>query len=230
MQVGSDPVGELRPVLEAWADAFAAGCRRRPARTGDADRTGALSVGRRGLEVDEAGAFLRSWKSGLVRVLDDGTFTVPDARACPPALHIVGRGRSGVVLHTEYLIQIGALAELVDDHGWSIGDLAFEQGEWDLLGYDGDRVTLAVEAKARAHRPHQDSLESLSDSFLARSTDGDAPCPANHDRKWRALERWVADCPVDVLLTASGARWWFRAHDEHERMQLDVVQEADARG
>jgi hypothetical protein len=32
------------------------------------------------------------------------------------------------------LIQIGATAELVLDHGWSPGDIDFERGEFDAVG------------------------------------------------------------------------------------------------
>jgi hypothetical protein len=39
-----------------------------------------------------------------------------------------------VSINLEYLIQIGASAELVLDHGWSPADIDFERGEFDAVG------------------------------------------------------------------------------------------------
>ena len=219
--VTSPPTEELRHLLENWADGFARASRTSPAHGRDLHRRPDLTLGSRGLEGDETKAFLRSWRAGLVDMQVDGEFMASKARLCPPALHLVGRSGDGVALHTEYLIHIGLLAELVLDEQWSLGDLAFEQGEWDVLGFVGDRVALAVEAKARAHRPHSDSLESFRDSLMLLSDDPNAEVPANHRRKWAALAKYAASGPVEVLLAASGARWWLDARSD--RMQLRVT-------
>lgn len=215
------PTDEVKHLLEHWAEGFASTCRRTPTHPQDADRAAVLALGRRGVEEDEAAAFLRTWRAGLVDISTDGTFTVPKTRMCPPALHLIGRGGDGVALHTEYLIHLGVLAELVADRGWALADLAFEQGEWDVLGLDDDRVSLVVEAKARAHPPASDSLESLRGSFLARSDDPGVSIPANHDRKWWALADYAQHGPVQVLLLASGARWWFRARSHGGRLVVE---------
>ena len=53
-------------------------------------------------------------------------------------------------LNLEYLIQVGAVAELILDHGWPADSIDFERGEFDALASDHEgRVSLAVEAKAR---------------------------------------------------------------------------------
>jgi hypothetical protein len=179
-----------------------------------------LSVGRRGIHEDEAQAFLRAWREKLVLIDIAGRFTVPAARACPPVMHLVGRSGNRTALHTEYLIQIGVIAELIQDQDWALPDLAFEQDEWDLLGYKNGRVSLAVEAKARPLRPDADSLEALRDSFVSRSIDPTVPLRKNHERKWRALEEFVTEGPVTVLLVASGARWWFDAAGFNGRLTI----------
>lgn len=212
---------EVTHLLHRWAAGFAGTCRATPTHPEDGSRTPRLALGRRGVEPDEAAAFLRVWRAELVDISGDGTFTLPKVRTCPPALHLVGRSGNGVALHTEYLVHLGSVAELVEDHGWHLGDLAFEQGEWDILGLDADRVTLAVEAKARALRPATDSLESLRDSLLARSRDPEVVIPANHDRKWRALADYCQRGPVVVLLVASGARWWFTAESCDGRLVVE---------
>ncbi len=43
----------------------------------------------------------------------DGRFRLPGAGHCSTSLHLIGRSGTGVALHTEYLIQIGAYGELV---------------------------------------------------------------------------------------------------------------------
>lgn len=67
-------------------------------------------------------------------------------------------------------------------------------------------------------RPDSDSLESLRDSFVSRSTNSTVPVPTNHDRKWSALEGFMKIRPVTVLLVASGARWWLEACELDGRM------------
>ena len=136
---------------------------------------------------------------------------MPGERSGKYTLHLIGRNGPGVAVHMEYLIHIGAYAELVLDHGWARGALEFERGEFDIVGLGtDDKESLLVEAKARAEG--SDSLAALRDSLLAASADEAFHISVdNHRRKWEQLCRVVADKPVDVLLVADSARWWFRA-------------------
>lgn len=206
-----DPATEVEHLLRTWARGFAAACRANPAHEHDGDRRDDLQLGRRGLETDECSAFLRTWRAELVDVDVDGTFTLPSLGACPPELHLVGRSGRATTLHTEYLVQIGVVAELVEDLGWGRRELAFEQGEWDLLGRREGRVQLAVEAKARAAATDPDGLARLERSLLGLSEVPTRKVPDNHERKWAALREFVESGPVDVLLVASGARTWLHA-------------------
>lgn len=216
------PVAEATHLLESLATSFAAACRSLPAHEKDSERRGQLAIGRRGLEDDEATAFLRTFRRGMVDILPDGTFTLPGCRQCPSELHLIGRSGDITALHTEYLIHIGVVAELVDDYGWALADLAFEQGEWDLYGFSDGRVTLAAEAKARSSKHDADSLASLLESLRGLSEDRTLPVKKNHERKWDALRALAAAGPLDVLLVASGARWWMKAEldqDGHLRIE-----------
>ena len=51
---------------------------------------------------------------------------------------LLGKSGSGVSINLEYLIQIGAAAELVLDHGWSASDIDLECGEFDAVGIGVD--------------------------------------------------------------------------------------------
>lgn len=105
----------------------------------DNERRPTLRYGR-GLGADESAAFLRALRAGLVTVEPDGAFFVPDARACSPNLHLVGRNEGHVAVHTEVLIHVGALAELVLDHRWSPDRIVFDPfirgAALDLWGFD----------------------------------------------------------------------------------------------
>lgn len=205
------PEQEVEHLLRCWARGFARTCNANPSHAQDRGRTGDLTVGRRGLQQDECGAFLRTWRSDLVAIGVDGTFTLPGIGACPPELHLIGRSADATALHTEYLIQIGVIAELIEDHGWSPSELAFEQDEFDALGHRHGRVQLAVEAKARAAACDPDGLERLEHSLHRLSANPQEAVPMNHRRKWEALSAFVQVGPVTVLLVASGARRWLRA-------------------
>ena len=47
---------------------------------------------------------------------------------------VLSKSGAGVSINLEYLIQIGATAELVMDHGRSPADIDFERGEFDAVG------------------------------------------------------------------------------------------------
>lgn len=220
-------VAEVKRLLEGWAAGFAFACQTKPSHHLDPTRGPSLGFGSRGLASDEGTAFLRAYEAGLVIVDPDGRFRLPGARACSDNLHLVGRSGDHVALHTEYLVHLGAYGELVLDHGWSRSQLSFERGEFDIWGHDDvGEVVLAVEAKARAHRPHADSLESLLGSFERLACDPEATVPKNHLRKWIELLRLCGDHPVMLWLVADGARWYFdvtRAQDSATVTRRDGV-------
>lgn len=206
------PEAEVQHLLEGWADGFAQQCRAEGTHPRDATRDRTLTLGRRGLDRDECASFLRAWRAGYVDIGIAGTFTLPGLRACPPELHLIGRNEDGTALHTEYLIQIGVVAELLEDHGWTADELAFEQGEFDALGHRDGRIQLAVEAKARPDVSDPDGLARLESSFTQLSHDSDHVASPNHARKWQALHGFTQEGSVHVLLVASGARWWMDAY------------------
>ena len=168
---------------------------------------------RRGLRNDEAASFLRAVDSGVAVIDAAGFVTLPGLRQKKPAgrYALFSKDGPGVSVNLEYLIQIGATAELVLDHGWPPQAVDFERGEFDALGYDPhDRVVLAMEAKARATGP--DSLETLVLAWLSFAEDPTLDLASNAGRKWRELTRLCSHGPMAVWLVADGARWNLAAH------------------
>jgi hypothetical protein len=111
-----------------------------------------------------------------------------------------------VSINLEYVIQIGATAELVLDPGWSPSDIDFERGEFDAVGVGpGDRVLLVMEAKARVSG--LDSLEKLLTSWMSMAEDPRLDMNNNAGRKYRQLQRLCRSGRVVVWLVAEGARW-----------------------
>ena len=104
-------------------------------------------------------------------------------------------------INLEYLIQIGATAELVMDLGWSPADIDFERGEFDAAGIGpGNRVLLVMEAKARVSGP--DSLEKLLTSWMLMAEDPGIDLNNNAGRKYRELQRLCQSGRVVVWLVA----------------------------
>ena len=102
------------------------------------------------------------------------------------------------------LIQIGATAELVLDHGWSPGDIDFERGEFDAVGDGtGDRPLLVMEAKARVSG--SDSLEKLLTHWILMAEDPNLDTNNNAGRKYRELQRPVRT-PKKRLVSPRGER------------------------
>ena len=214
---------EVHELLSRCATEFARQCRDQPNPKfpRDVTRTALLRYGR-GLGTDETAAFLRARDAGLVVVEGDGHFLVPQARACSPNLHLVGRNNDHVALHTEVLIHLGAYAELVLDRGWDPHRIVFDpfirDAALDLWGYrsatepgnpwwDGT-ITFAAEAKARV--AGSDSLSTLAAAFACLELDPGAVVDRGHRRKWDELVAIVTDHgPIDLLLAADGARWWY---------------------
>ena len=193
-------VRRLRVLLQDWAVTFA---------QDRADVESALVTWpRRGLYDDEASSFLRALDTGLVTVDASGFCTLPTVRAKTPAgrYALLSKSGSGVSVNLEYLVQIGATAELVLDHGWSPADLAFERGEFDALGVGTDgRILLAVEAKARVSGP--DSLQKMLETWLLIAEDASIDLNTNAGRKYRELHRLCQLGRTGVWLVAEGARW-----------------------
>jgi hypothetical protein len=180
-------------------------------------RTGVVSATvrrpRRGLRHDEAASFLRAVDAGVAVVDDAGYVTLPGVRQKTPVgrYALFSKDGPGVSVNLEYLIQIGATAELILDQGWSAQDVDFERGEFDALGYDAHGgVILAMEAKARPTGP--DSLETLVRAWLSFAEDPTLDLASNAGRKWRELTRLCSGGPVAVWLVADGARWDLTAH------------------
>ncbi len=172
----------------------------------------AVAWPRRGLHSDESTSFLRAVDLELATVDAAGYVTVHCARPkSPPGRYaLFSRNGDGLAVNLEYLIQIGAAAELVIDLGWPASQVEFERGEFDALGLAPDgTVVLAVEAKARAAGP--DSLQTMLASWIALAASG-AEIPAtNSGRKYRELVRLAESGPVALWLVAAGARWSFLA-------------------
>ena len=196
----TETVTRLEGYLSQWASVFA---ERRP----DVESPG-LIWPRRSLVDDEAGSFLRALDAGLVEVDDAGYVTLPTVRqkAQLGRYALLGKSGSGVSINLEYLIQIGATAELVLDHRWSPSHIDFERGEFDAVGVgDDNQALLVMEAKARVSGP--DSLEKLLMNWLRMAREHTIDLNNNAGRKYRDLFRRCQTDPVVVRLVAAGARW-----------------------
>src|SRR5262249_40517949 len=141
-------------------------------------------LGRRGLLADQAAAFLRGIDGGLLELDELGGVRVRGCRPKPGggryslfAANWYGGGFH-VSINLEYLIQLGAVCELLAFYGWPGSDVDFEVGEFDALGHNGERVVLAMEAKARIDGP--DSLSGLWQSFLEFASAGSPPSPVGN--------------------------------------------------
>ncbi len=204
-----DRVGEL---TSQYADAFAEACRSGRAKPARDTKTAANDAGREGQLVrvdaqpDECAAFLRALDQGLVHVKPTGRFWATTARRTSRNLHLVGRSGTATALHTEYLIHIGAYAELILDHGWAPASLDFECGAFDVEGGD-HRLLLLVEAKARVDGPTSDTLKALRNALLSRARDPSVVLSVNHRNKWDRLVVLTKGGPVWLWLVADDARW-----------------------
>ena len=209
----------LQALLGQWAIAFAQG------RTDVASPT--ITWPRRGLLDDESSSFLRALDAGFVTVDPAGYVALPRSapRRQPAGTHCCRKSGAGVSINLEYLIQIGATAELVMDHGWSPADLDFERGEFDAIGLGlGDRVLLVMEAKARVSGP--DSLEKLLTIWMSMAGDPGIDMNNNAGRKYRELQRLCRSGRVVVWLVAEGARWTLVAELVDGAVQADPSPES----
>jgi hypothetical protein len=220
-----DAVARVHQLVAGYAEAFAEACRNGTAQPSKDPRTAANDKAREGrlgsfkAKPDECQAFLRAVDKDLIRIEPDGNFWAHTARRTSQNLHLVGRSGMATALHTEYLIQIGAYAELVLDRGWPPAKLDFECGPFDIEGGEG-RVTLAVEAKARVLPPTGDTLTTIRDAFMARQIDPDYPLKPNHLHKWDRLLELSSQGPVWLWLVADGARWSYAARNDGSGLSL----------
>ena len=195
-----DSVERLRHLLSACAVGFAQ----------SRSDVGSPSITwpKRGIHPDEAATFLRGVDLGHVTVDRAGYVRLPRVRSKAPAgrYALLSKNGAGVSVNLEYLIQIGATTELIEDLGWPPDELDFERGEFDALGHGPDgRVILAVEAKARV--TGSDSLEKMVLRWLSLASASEGAPMDNAGRKYRELTRLCEAGPVTVWLVAAGARW-----------------------
>jgi hypothetical protein len=169
---------------------------------------------------DEAASFLRAVAEGFAQVDAAGYVTLPEVRPKLPEgrYALLSKSGSGVSINLEYVVQIGATAELVLDHEWPPQCIDFERGEFDALASAEGRVVLAMEAKARMTGP--DSLEKLVRSWLTALSDPSTDMKNNAGRKLRELQRLCDAGPVTVWLVAEGARWTMQATKVNDRLTL----------
>ncbi len=176
----------------------------------------------RGIHPDEAASFLRTVDLGHASVSATGHVSLHRVRPKTPIgrYALLSKSGAGVSVNLEYLIQIAAVAEVVEDLGWPPEALDFERGEFDALGTAPDgRVTLAVEAKARV--TGSDSLEKLVRRWLALTPSPELDLTDNAGRKYRELRQLCEAGPVTVWLVAAGARWALRASLAEGVMELE---------
>lgn len=192
-----------------------------------------LRLGRRGIEHDEASAFLRAMDAQALTV-DDAGYVVPVAFRPKP-----GGGRYSLIsantwggdiyvsLNTEYLVHFGAVFGLVADWGWPAKDVLIEGGEFDATVEHSGRVVLAMEAKERVEGP--DGLSKLFEAFVRFGRSEEPPEPVdNASRKYVELLRLCESGPVLLWLVASGARWGLRARRIDRRVELTVPPDINA--
>lgn len=209
-------VDRFRALLAGWAEGFAE------------LRTDVLSCSmdepRRGVLPDEASSFLRAMDAGVAVVDEAGFVTLPTVRPKKPIgrYALFSKSGDGVGLNLEYVIQVGAAAELILDHGWPPGQLDFERGEFDTLGYRSDgTVGLAVEAKARA--TGADSLEKMLRFWFRAERQRDLRLNNNAGQKLAELRRLCQPGPVHLWLVADSVRWSLIASLEADRLVLETA-------
>jgi hypothetical protein len=213
-----DPVARVDSLFRGWAVGFTA--ERPDVETAD------FNVGSRGWHPDECAALLRGLDTRRLHI-DSAGYAWPLCAQPKP-----GQGRyalccksgNGVTVNHEYLIQLGAVAELNQLHGWPPQRLRVELGEFDAAALDESGTSvLLMEAKCRAAdpRPSADTLARLLRLWLSYARDGAPIRGTNAANKYLYLRDRVADGPVTVLLVAAGARWWLRATRRSDAVILE---------
>jgi len=224
---------KVKELLQTWGNVFANECRKNPGKGKyqklDPVRRSEMRWALGGLQPDECKAFLNAYqvKPEIVRFNPNGSFTMTGKRNREKGpYHIIGRYDDHITKFAEYLTHIGAFGELVLNHGWLLEDVAFEKGEFDILGYDNteksmERAILLVEAKARVSAGG-DSLESLRYSLINKAADPSYEITKpNHLRKWNELFSRLNSGPVYVWLAASGARWLYLTQKNGSQARME---------
>lgn len=199
-----DAVERMDALLHAWAVGF---------RSRRADVTSALlRHGQRGLHADECSTFLRALDSGQLHV-DSAGYVTPLCAEPKPGQRpyaLCCRDGDAVTVNLEYIIQLGAVAELAS-LGWTPNRLRVELGEFDAACLDREgRPEVLMEAKARV--VGSDGLASLLRKWLRLRDAVSVTRGENASNKYLELLRITEGKPeVDVLLVAAGARWWLKA-------------------
>lgn len=213
-----DPVARVDAMFGGWAVGFAA--ERADVETAD------FTVGSRGWHPDECAALLRGLDTRRLHI-DSAGYAWPLCAEPKPGqvrYSLCCKSGSGVTVNLEYLIQLGAVAELNQLYGWPSERLRVEPGEFDAAGLDDSGTSvLLMEAKCRAtdSRSSADTLEKLLRLWLAYSREGPPARGSNAANKYLYLRERVMDGPVTVLLVAAGARWWLRATGRGDAVVFD---------
>lgn len=214
----AEPVARVEALFDAWAVGFAAERTDVP--------TAAFTPGSRGWHPDECAAFLRALDSRRVHV-DSAGYAWPLCAEPKPGqtrYALCCKSDDGVTVNLEYLIQLGAVAELNEVHGWPVDQLRVELGEFDAAALsEGGSTAVLMEAKCRATdpRPSADTLEKLLLAWLTYSRHGPPARGTNAANKYLYLLERTREQPVKVLLAAAGARWWLIASRHGESITFD---------
>lgn len=214
------PVLRMGALLEAWALGF---CTQRPDVLSPK-----LALGSRGLHPDECASFL-SALDGRHLHADSAGYIVPLSarkKAVGGRYALCCKAGGAVTVNTEYIVQLGAVGELVTTWRWDAQDLQVEMSEFDIAAFGPDgRVILAVEVKARVKGA--DGLELLLRKLLRL---GQGPPPmvsGNAERKYLLLLHFCQKGPVVLWLIAAGARWSFLAVADGDRLVLTPAVDVD---
>jgi hypothetical protein len=193
----SEPVARIDSLFRSWAVGFAA--QRTDVETAE------FLIGSRGWHADECAALLRGLDARRLHV-DSSGYAWPLCAQPKP-----GQGRyalccksgRGVSVNQEYMIQLGAVAELNELYGWPSERLRVELGEFDAAALDHSGASaLLMEAKCRAAgpTPSADTLEKLLRSWIGFARGGAPIRGTNAANKYLYLRDRAADGPVTVLL------------------------------
>jgi hypothetical protein len=169
----------------------------------------------------EEGRFLRAVEEGIVTVDASGRFRLPGLNRStgnPTEPHIFSRPETALRTHVvrlewrEYLTQVVALTELILDHGWPKGLVAFDpeaRGAWtfDLAAFR-DRTgeppwVIAAETKSPISAGE---LDELTERLLSWSASGAGPQPSDRSKAAKAFRGLLRTQPRSLWLVAPGRK------------------------
>src|SRR4051812_19329054 len=122
--MNSPAVGAMWELLHDRAPGFA--------RVKDGVETTEIVLPRRGLLHDEASSFLRAVETGIAVVDEAGYVTLPTVmpKSPPGRYALFSRSETSMSINLEYIVQVGATAELLLNQGHQANRLGFERGEF----------------------------------------------------------------------------------------------------